>query len=133
MSRPGFADRNKLRDWADTKQSQSDFPRLIRRLVLETTPGLVELGMPAGEGVAAGKWDGSVRTASSNAWVPDGLSVWELSVNSGANAKAEEDYGKRDSTPDGSPLDECTYVQAILRVWTDRDDFAKTHSAEKKW
>lgn len=133
MSRPGFADRNKLRDWADTKQSQSDLPRLIRRLVLETTPGLVELGMPAGEGVAAGKWDGSVRTASSNAWVPDGLSVWELSVNSGANAKAEEDYGKRDSTPDGSPLDECTYVQAILRVWTDRDDFAKTHSAEKKW
>lgn len=133
MSRPGFADRSKLRDWADTKQSQSDFPRLIRRLILETTPGLVELGMPAAEGVAAGKWDGSVRTASSNAWVPDGLSVWELSVNSGANAKAEDDYGKRDSTPDGSPLHECTYVQAILRVWTDRDDFAKTHGAEKKW
>lgn len=133
MSRPGFADRNKLRDWADTKQSQSDFPRLIRRLILETTPGLVELGMPAAEGVAVGKWDGSVRASSSNVWVPDGLSVWELSVNSGANAKAEEDYGKRDSTPDGSPSDQSTYVQAILRVWTDRDDFAKNHSAEKKW
>ncbi|GIU85995.1 MAG: hypothetical protein KatS3mg009_0510 [Acidimicrobiia bacterium] len=133
MSRPGFADRNKLRDWADTTQSQSDFPRLIRRLILETTPGLVELGMPAAEGVAAGKWDGWVRAASSNAWVPDGLSVWELSVNSGAKAKAEQDYRKRDSTPDGSPLDECTYVQAILRVWTDRETFAKTHSAEKKW
>lgn len=133
MSRPGFADRNKLRDWADTKQSQSDFPRLLRRLILETTPGLVELGMPAGEGVAAGKWDGSVRSSSSTVWVPEGLSVWELSVNSGANAKAADDYGKRDSTPDGSPLHDCTYIQAILRVWTDRDEFATKHTAEKKW
>ena len=133
MSRPGFADRNKLRDWADTKQSQSDFPRLIRRLILETAAGLVELGMPAGEGVAAGKWDGSVRSTSSTTWVPDGLSVWELSVNSSANAKAKDDYDKRDSTPDGTPLNQCTYVQAILRVWTDRDEFAKARRAEAKW
>ena len=90
-TRAGYIDRNKLQSWADTRPSQSDLPRLVRRLILETTPGLVELGMPAGDGVAAGDWDGSVRTTEATAWVPDGLSVWELSVNSSPNAKADED------------------------------------------
>ena len=74
-SRAGYIDRNKLQSWADRRASQSDFPRLVRRLILETTPGLVQLGMPAGDGVAAGDWDGSVRTTAATAWVADGLSV----------------------------------------------------------
>jgi hypothetical protein len=89
--------------------------------------------MPAGEGVAAGQWDGSVRTAKANAWVPDGLSVWELSVNSRPGVKADDDYGKRFETPDGSAVDRCTYVQLILRPWTDRSNWAKSRRAEKRW
>ena len=94
-TRAGYIDRNKLQSWADTRPSQSDFPRLVRRLILETTPGLVELGMPAGDGVAAGDWDGSVRTTEATAWVAGGSSVWELSVNSSPNTKADDDYSKR--------------------------------------
>lgn len=133
MARPGFADRNKLRGWADARQSQSEFPRLVRRLILETTPGLVELGMPAGEGVAAGRWDGTVRATASSAWVPEGLSVWELSVDDHPGTKAEDDYKKRDSTPDGTPTSDCTYVEAILRPWTKRNDWSTLKKSEKKW
>lgn len=85
--RAGYIDRNRLQNWADTRPAQADLPRLVRRLILETTPGLVELGMPAGDGVAAGDWDGSVRTAEATVWVPGGLSVWELSVNSSPNTR----------------------------------------------
>jgi hypothetical protein len=133
MTRPGYVDRNKLQSWADTRPSQSEFPRLVRRLILESTPGLVELGMPAGDGVAVGDWDGSVRTTTATAWVPDGLSVWELSVNSSPNTKADEDYSKRIDTPDGTPPADCTYVEAILRPWTARATWATGKRRDKVW
>lgn len=133
MTRPGYVDRNKLQSWADTRPSQSEFPRLVRRLILETTPGLVELGMPAGDGVAAGDWDGAVRTNRASAWVPEGLSVWELSVNSSPNTKADEDYSKRADTPDGTPTNDCTYVEAILRPWTARSTWAQGKRSDQVW
>ncbi|MCU4297172.1 hypothetical protein D3I60_08770 [Brevibacterium permense] len=132
-ARTGYIDRSKLQSWADSRRSQSEFPRLVRRLLLETTPGLVELGVPAGDGVAAGGWDGSVRTTKATAWVPDGLSVWELSVNSSPNTKADEDYSKRADTPDGTPTTDCTYVEAILRPWTGRATWARDKRSDKVW
>jgi len=133
MTRAGYVDRHRLRSWADTRSSQSEFPRLVRRLILETTPGLIELGMPAGDGVAAGDWDGSVRTNRASAWVPDGLSVWELSVNSSPKAKADDDYSKRTSTPDGTATADCTYVEAILRPWTARATWATGKRSNGVW
>lgn len=133
MPRPGFAGRRKLAAWADTRQAQGELPRLVRRLILETSPGLVELGMPAGDGVAAGDWDGTSRAAGGNAWVPDGLSLWELSVDSSPGSKANSDYQKREDTPDGSPIGQCSYVQLILRPWTKRAQWAKEQRAEGRW
>lgn len=133
MNRPGYATREQLKAWADSVQSQSQLPRLIRRLLLETTPGIIQLGMPADEGVASGGWDGSVRAESVTAWVPEGLSVWELSVNKSPGVKADDDYSKRDSTPDGSPISEAVYIQVILRTWSAREEWAAARCAEKKW
>lgn len=133
MNRPGYVDRSKLQNWADRRSAQSEFPRLVRRLVLETTPGLLELGMPAGEGVAAGGWDGSIRTTCATAWVPEGLSVWELSVNSSPTTKANEDYVKRAATPDGTAIGDCTYVEVILRPWNNRASWARDKCGDNSW
>ncbi|MFM7536969.1 MAG: hypothetical protein ACKO91_14410 [Acidimicrobiales bacterium] len=133
MPRPGFADRNRLKNWADSVASRTEFPRLVRRLILESTPGVVQLGMPAGEGVSAGSWDGTVRSTTSNAWVPAGLSVWELSVDSSPGAKADDDYSKRLTAPDGGATQDCTYVEAILRPWTHRSDWSRDRTAEGRW
>jgi hypothetical protein len=102
--RPGLATRDDLLSWANTVPAQTEFPRLLRRLVMETSPGVTSLGFPAGSGAALGKWDGSVRTTQGNAFVPDGLSVWELSVGRSITKKADDDYAKRTTTPDGSPV-----------------------------
>jgi len=91
MARAGLADRDDLLRWAATVPARTEFPRLIRRLVLETAPDAVQLGFPAGSGVSAGGWDGSVRTIMGNAFVPVGLSVWELSVMEGVTGSPASD------------------------------------------
>lgn len=133
MSRPGYADRARLQSWADARASHGELPRLVRRLILETAPGIAALGMPAGEGVAAAGWDGSVHASSANPWVPAGLSVWEISANRSPGTKADHDWAKRSATPDGSPPADATYVQLILRPWTNRGTWAAARRAEGKW
>lgn len=133
MSGPALATRDDLLRWPSTVAA-GEFPRLLRRLIWETVPDALRLGFPAGSGTSAGSWDGSVRTVVGTAYVPAGLSVWELSVQAnGIGAKADGDYGKRTSTPDGSPVAEAVYVEAMLRPWTDRRDWAAGKRRDNRW
>jgi len=133
MNAPNLLNRHELLQWADTVAASSELPRLVRRLILETSQGVVDLGFPAGEGVRAGSWDGTLRTTEGAPYIPLGLSVWELSVEKSTGTKADEDYSKRDITPDGSPTSSCTYVEVILRPWTKRKTWARDRSTEGKW
>jgi hypothetical protein len=133
MARPGLANRDDLLKWP-SNVAAGEFPRLIRRLVWETTPDAVQLGFPAGSGTSAGDWDGSVRAVTGNSYVPTGLSVWELSVQgSGITAKADSDYAKRTSTPDGSPTVDAEYIKAFLRPWTGRRSWAAGKRNDNRW
>jgi len=130
---PGLAGRKDLLQWADTIAARSDLPRLIRRLILETGKGVVELGVPAGEGVSASGWDGTVRASEATAHVPDGLSLWEISTNKNVGTKADADYNKRLTTPDDSPTEDCTYMAVQLRPWGKSEEWAKTKAKQKRW
>lgn len=129
----GLVGRDDLLSWADTPPSKSEFPRLIRRLIQETSPIATRLGFPAGSGVALTGWDGSVDAPLATSFVPHGKSVWELSVDSSPGTKADKDYGKRLGTPTGEPMTDYTYVEAILRPWRDRDDWAAGKNAGGRW
>ena len=133
MAGPGLITRQDLLQWADTIPARSELPRLLRRLILETGRGVVQPGFPAGEGVAAGGWDGTLVAADATPYIPAGLSVWELSVEKSVESKANKDYDKRATTPDGSPAQNCTYVAAVLRPWTKRQAWATARTAEGKW
>ena len=50
---------------------------------------------PAGEGVQREGWDGLVDAAAGNAFVPAGVSVWELGTNKEIITKANQDFEKR--------------------------------------
>ena len=126
-------DGNQLKQWADRISARSELPRLVRKLILETGRDVVQLGFPAGEGVSAGDWDGSVRANASTPFIPQGLSVWELSVNKSPGKKADEDYSKRTATPDGTPTGEATYVAVSLRPWTKRAEWAREKLKDKRW
>lgn len=133
MSDIARVDSNQLKQWADRISARSELPRLVRRLILETGRDVVQLGFPAGEGVSAGDWDGSVRANASTPFIPKGLSVWELSVNKSPGKKADEDYAKRTATPDGTPAGEATYVAVSLRPWTKRAEWEREKLKDKRW
>ena len=133
MSEPGLVDQSTLRAWADRVEARTELPRLVRRLILETTPPAVQIGMPAGEGVSVGGWDGTVRSPENIRWVPEGLSLWELSTSAQPRRKADQDYAKRSTTPDGSPTDDATYVELILRRWAQREEWACARNQEGRW
>lgn len=126
-------ERSRLKMWADQAEARFELPRLIRRLILETTPGLVGISMPASEGTALPEWDGTVRSTGATPWVPAGLSLWEISVNKNAEQKATDDYDKRLETPDGSSTNSAVYVAVSLRDWVKRDTWAKERIAQERW
>jgi hypothetical protein len=132
-SRLDLVDQTDLVRWADTRQAQGDLPRLIRRLILETGRGVVQLGFPGGEGIATGGWDGTARATEATAFIPADLSLWELSVDKSPNRKADRDYAKRQASPDGSPTKDCTYVALFPRRWTNRLEWESAKSSESRW
>ena len=123
--------RDDLLQWAQTSGAATAFPRLVRSLIAETEPSAESVHMPAGTGVASPGWDGVVRCARGNRFVPVGTSVWELTTQqSSTHAKAVEDYTKRvkDSTPDQRC--EIAYVSAACAPWTKAQAFESQYSDE---
>lgn len=108
------------------------FPLLVRRLILETGGGITHLDMPGGSGVASGGFDGIVTATEATPFVPEGTSVWELSVG-GGQRKADDDYGKRLTGPDGVPTKQVTYVQAILEPWTKARSWTAERNQDGRW
>lgn len=124
--------RQDLIQWVDSGAGY-DLPGLLRRLVIETANGVEHVHFPAGVGATSGDWDGVVRATVGNAFVPEGLSGWEISAEKNSNKKAEEDYAKRLSAPDGGATADATFVEVICRPWTKARTFAALHTAEGRW
>ena len=123
--------REDLLEWTRTGGAATAFPRLIRSLIAETEPSVESVHMPAGTGVASPGWDGVVRCARGNRFVPVGTSMWELTTQQGStHAKAVEDYTKRveRSTPDQRC--EIAYVSAACAPWTKAQAFESQYSDE---
>jgi hypothetical protein len=133
MPRPGFITRQDLLLWADSVGAGTEFPRLLRRLILETGRNVTELLFPAGEGARVGGWDGSVRSTDATPFIPEGLSGWEVSGERKAGLKADKDYEQRTAAPDGSPTAQSTYVAVSLRLWSKRAEWAARRRAERRW
>lgn len=121
-----------LIQWVDSGAGY-DLPGLLRRLVIETADGVELVDIPAGMGATAGGWDGVVRATVGNAFVPEGLSGWEISAEKNSNKKAEADYAKRLSAPDGGATADATFVEVICRPWTKARAFAAQYTAERRW
>lgn len=126
-------DATDLNAWSNRREAQSLLPRVVRRLVHATSERVKRVGFPADEGVQLGGYDGIVRVGESNAFVPEGASVWELGTNRGVKAKADEDYKKRCDDPLGLDPSETTFVFVTPRRWGGKDDWVAAKEAEGFW
>ena len=123
--------RDDLLGWAKAAGSDQALPRLVRSLIAETEPSAEWLDMPAGTAVASSGWDGIVRCARGNRYVPAGQSVWELSTKqSGSHEKAGRDYDKRvDKTPHEERTD-VAYVAVVCAPWIKARDFEQDRTTK---
>ncbi len=103
--------------WADYLDARAQLPQLVRRLIHATVDSIQHIEFPAGEGVQRPGWDGIVETVSGNAFVPSGLSGWEMGVDRDSERKAEDDFRKRTKNPLGLDPSQTCFVFVTPRKW----------------
>ena len=78
---PELINASELALWARTasRDAQGAFPELMRRL-LASTPGVTNISVRAGDGVALPGWDGRAKSLGAG-FLPDGDLCFEFGVN----------------------------------------------------
>ncbi|MGH3301319.1 MAG: helix-turn-helix domain-containing protein [Streptosporangiaceae bacterium] len=125
---PELADGTLLSQWADTRDAQSMFPELIRRL-LASTPGITNLSVRSAEGVSAPGWDGQADSVGT-VYLPHGHLCFEFSADRHSKAKASADYEKRRDDPRRVVPAESTFVFVTPRRWAGGTAWARDRRAE---
>lgn len=122
-------------NWSNKIQAKSQFPDLIRRLILATTPRVLFIDFPANNSVFEGGWDGVTQNAIGSNYVPEGNSGWELGTTKDKLLKANRDYAERTNNSRGLNPSEATIIIVTSRNWgaEEKKKWADTKSAEKIW
>lgn len=130
-----LVDGTDLNSWANRRDAQAFLPQLLRRLIHATLEReqILRIGFPSGEGVQLGGWDGIVAVEQGNAFVPDGVSAWEMGVTAGVKGKADGDYVKRCEEPLGVDPAQSTFVFVTPRRWGGKDEWVRGKQAEGIW
>ena len=84
---PELVNATQLNQWAATRDAQAVFPELVRQL-LTMTPGVSNISVSAGEGIAGPGWDGAADSLGTT-FLPSGRLRFEFSVESSPRSKAE--------------------------------------------
>ncbi|OZC01309.1 hypothetical protein [Rubricoccus marinus] len=122
-----------LASWAaNRRDAQSTLPQLVRRLVTATATDLTRVSVRAGEGVGLPGWDGIVEAAGWSAFVPEGLSVWEMGVGE-PEGKAQKDYRKRTDEPGNIDPAATTFVFVSPKRWREKDAWVERRKADGVW
>jgi hypothetical protein len=125
-------DRTEIETWGREFEAKGNFPKVIAKLIRETTPKSTFLQMPSGSAVTMGGWDGIVNCEEKTGYVPEGNSLWEIGTN-GDETKANIDYKKRTEDSLGYEKSEATYIFVTTNVWENKGEWVKRKKEEKIW
>ncbi len=132
MYNPHLAEVSDIEEWADNIDSRSEFPNLIRRLILATAD-VKDIHIRAQEGTDYSGWDGRVKAEEGGSHVPEGRSGWEMGTGQNPKSKAESDYEKRTEDPDPFDPSEDAFVFCTPRRWANKDDWVDEKREEGEW
>lgn len=126
-----------LANWADSMDARALLPELIRRLVHATilAPALEHVNFSGGEEIQRPGYDGETRVKAEggNAWVPDGLSCWEIGTDKDKKGKLDSDYEKRVSARGAGDFSGVTYLAVTPRDYQKGDEWAQDRIKEGRW
>ncbi|MDQ3183851.1 MAG: helix-turn-helix domain-containing protein [Actinomycetota bacterium] len=125
---PELVNATDLVHWAGTRDAQHRFPELIRRL-LASAPGVTNVSVRAGEGVALAGWDGRADSRGT-AFLPEGRLWLELGVSARPKAKADADYEDRRQDPKGAEPRAAIFVFMTPRRWAGAADWETARRRE---
>src|SRR4051812_45747337 len=128
-----LADGTDLASWANRLDAQAQLPQLLRRLVLATVGRPLGVSFRAGEGVQLGGWDGVVSVEEGNAFVPAGVSGWEMGTNRDVKAKADGDYEKRTADPGELDASRSAFMFVTPRRWSNKESWVAARASEGVW
>ena len=123
-----------IANWAETspREAQENLPLLVQKLVFASV-NPHSLRIPTGDSVINRGWDGILNVESGNAYVPNGISAWELSTGKDVQGKAELDYGKRLTNPLGIDKNNSTFVFVTCRKWLNSDSWVVSKKLHRQW
>jgi hypothetical protein len=133
-----LVDARDLERWASSRRAQEELPALVRRLIHATTTTATHIGLPAGDAVQQGGYDGVVVINEDHHAIPNGMSIWEFGVSSNPKGKADKDYEERKARQPEStagPVDppQTTFVFVTPRRWNAKTKWLKTRRGERFW
>jgi len=123
-----------ITQWTNTnrRQAQDTLPLLVRKLALASIiPSL--LSFPSGDSVLEGGWDGVLIAEKGNAFISAGVNVFEFGTSKSIDKKANGDYQKRTSNPQGVDKKKTTFVFVTSQTWTKRDNWAREKNSQSQW
>ena len=122
-----------LENWANYRESQAQFPQLIRRLIHGTNETIEQIEFPAGDGIQHRGWDGIVMAREGTAFVPAGLSVWELGTGAESKQKADKDFASRTKNPLGVNPTDATLIIVTARRWHGKGEWERAKDSLRAW
>ncbi|HTJ48896.1 MAG TPA: hypothetical protein VL443_05515 [Cyclobacteriaceae bacterium] len=125
-------DRTEIESWGKIFDSKGNFPKLIGKLIFETTRRDTVLHFASGSEIFLGGWDGRVMCLEKTGHVPKGMSLWEIGTN-GDLSKANSDYKKRVSDSLGFERKDSTYVFVTTVVWQDKTEWVSEKKKDGIW
>lgn len=127
-----IVDRADIERWGQHLNSKDNFPRLISKLISETTRRDTVVHIAVGSETYLSGWDGIVTCQEATHFVPLGVSLWEIGTN-GSDVKANSDYKKRTNDSLGFEKKECTFIFVTTTLWQGKDQWANDRKAENVW
>jgi transcriptional regulator with XRE-family HTH domain len=122
-----------LEIWANYRESQAKFPQLIRGLIHGTNPTIEQIEFPAGDGIQHRGWDGIVLAREASAFVPAGLSVWEIGTGADSADKANRDFASRTKNPLGINPSDATLIFVTARRWHRKGEWERAKDRLGHW
>jgi len=126
-----------LQQWANSDDGRNRFGELIYRLIFAGVKhdSLKYIRFLSNESNNLPGWDGELSCIVNNTWIPDGNSVWEISVEDKPRAKIISDFKKRKKMPikKGWKYNETTYILATLRKFAKNTELENELKNNSPW
>lgn len=133
MTNPFLVDATDLAQWANRLDARAKLPQLIRQLILATADRVDALECRAGEGVQFDGWDGIAHIHGGNAFLPEGISGWEMGTDTNIKGKADNDYEKRTKDPLSLNPAHTNFIFVTPRRWKTKRKWAEERRQDKIW